>query len=97
MLVSCKVKPYKLIDGDNNCDGNGGGSQVMEEDGLLDKFKDTIGAKYLKKENSECFGDLYIFVSWQTRNLVVQMILKQKRVSKLAMIWDFEGGWNKGQ
>ena len=36
---------------------------IMDEDSLLDIEKmDVIGAKYLKIDNNECFGDISIFV-----------------------------------
>ena len=56
-VVACHVKPYQLNNRDDNSDGNYGDSQVMVDDGLLDKVKkDAIDYKCIKMENSEYFN-----------------------------------------
>ena len=91
-VLACKMKPYKLIDRDNNSNNNRRDSQVMEREGLLDGVKkDTIEASYIKIRNSECCGESSIFVVKLTvsDHSNPDEIKAKKKVSKLARLLDF--------
>ncbi len=58
-VAACKVKPFELIDReDSKGDGdNDEKADVMMEDSLnADAEKDSIGAKYLKMDDRECYN-----------------------------------------
>ena len=64
-IAACKVKPFELIDRDESKgdSSNDEKTDMMMEDGLnADAEKDSIGAKYLKMEHRECFGESSVFV-----------------------------------